>query len=160
MSGVARKKRFSAAVKFVNVGVSRTKQSFKKDCDINVILRQFIKSGSVNHLAKYGGEFGNVDPLTFHESMNVVAKAKEMFMDLPSGLRKRFNNEPSEFLKFAQDEKNIGELRVLGLAKPAAAAPVAPVVARMAELEVDAAARLEIARRAIVAPPAPSTVGT
>lgn len=142
-------------------GPDRSKQSFKDQCDINFIMGRYLRSGNIDWLSRHDGVFGEVPAQTFHDAMNIVAKAKEMFADLPAEVRKRFANSPEEFLKFSQASDkdgvllNIDELRKLGLAKPAAAPPVEPVEARLAELEVDRAARLELARRAVVAPPAP-----
>lgn len=140
----------------------RTKQSMRAECDINNILGKYAKGGVIDHLAKYGGEFGTVEPMTFHEAMNLVTKAQEMFADLDSGIRKRFGNDPGAFLEFAQDPKNIDELRKMGLAKAAPEPVPGPVEARVAELEVDRQARVELARKAITEPPAaaPSTVAT
>ncbi|UOF78717.1 scaffold protein [Microviridae sp.] len=141
------------------VGSGRTKQSFKDQCDINFIMARYLKSGSVNHLATHGGQYGDFSPQTFHEAMNIVAKAEQMFADLDSGLRKRFSNDPAEFLKFVQARNdggelvNLEEMRKLGLARPAPKPEPTPREARIAELEVDREARLELARRAVVAPP-------
>lgn len=133
--------------------VGRTKQSFKKDCDINVIMGKYAKGQVVDHLAKWEGSFGDFPAMEFQEAMNLTVKAQEMFDDLDSSVRKRFGNNPFEFLQFANDPKNIDELRKLGLAKPVEPSPPSAVEQRLAELEVDRQARLEIARRAIVEPP-------
>lgn len=97
---------------------SRTKQSMKDECDINNIMRKFIKTGAVAHVAKHGGEYGFASAQSFHEAMEVLRKGTEMFEDLPSDLRKKFHNEPAEFLQFVQDEKNADAMRELGLALP------------------------------------------
>lgn len=98
-------------------GKSRAKQSFKKDCDINVIMGRYLKSGNIDHLAKHGGSYGFASVLTFHEAMNVVRKAEEMFLDLSSELRRKFHNDPAVFLEFVQNPVNLPEMRKLGLAK-------------------------------------------
>lgn len=101
----------------------RTKQSFKKECDINHIMGRYLKSGNVDHLVKHAGQFGFAPAYTFQDAMNSVLKAEEMFMDLPSEVRARFGNSPSAFLDFAQRSENIDELRRLKLAPPAPKAP-------------------------------------
>jgi len=138
--------------------VSRTKQSFKRECDINAIMGKYLKSGAVDHLAKHGGMYGFAAALDFHAAMNIVRKAEEMFEDLDSSIRKRFANDPALFLDFVNKPENIDELRKLGLAKPAVVAAPTALQTRLAELEVDRQARLEIARKAIVEPP--TQVGT
>jgi len=96
----------------------RAKPSMKDSSDINFIMSRYLRTGNVDWLAKYPGEFGHVESQTFHGCMNVVAKAEQMFADLPSAVRKRFSNEPREFLAWAQDSKNLPEARKLGLAPP------------------------------------------
>lgn len=141
------------------VGAGRTKQSFKDQCDINFIMGRYLKSGAVDHLAKHGGQYGDVSPLSFHEAMNIVSTAEQMFNDLSSDVRKRFANDPARFLDFVQKRDSDGnlvngaEMRLLGLAPPLAEPEPTARDARIFELEVDREARLELARRAVVAPP-------
>lgn len=116
-------------VVFVSSGVDRTKQSFKDQADINFIMGRYLRSGNVDWLSRHEGTFGTVEPQTFHECMNVVSRAKEMFADLPSAVRKRFSNSPADFMAFMADSNNIAEMRKLGLAKPEPEAPPAPAPA-------------------------------
>lgn len=107
----------------------KAKQSMKDQCDINFIMGRYLKSGNIDWLSKHNGAYGEVPTQTFQDAMNIVAKAKEMFADLPSEIRKRFGQSPREFLDFMHDPKNIGEMRKLGLAEPEpapAAVPPAP----------------------------------
>lgn len=131
----------------------RVKQAFKKDCDINLIMGRYAKGQIVDHLAKWEGTYGDFPAQDFQEAMGIVAKAQEMFNDLDSAIRIRFANDPAQFLAFAQDEKNLPEMRKLGIAKPEVPAAPTAVEARVAELEADRAARLELARRAVTLPP-------
>lgn len=95
---------------------SRTKQSFVKECDINVLMGRYLKTGQINHLAKHGGHYGDFSPMNFQDAMNVVRQTEEMFEDLDSSIRKRFHNNPAEFLEFVQDARNQDECIKLGLA--------------------------------------------
>lgn len=109
-----------------SVGTGGAKQSFKNECDINLILGKYAKGQVIDHLAKWQGSYGFAPALTFQEAMNAVRRAEEMFGDLDSAIRKRFSNDPAEFLAFAQNPENIEEMRKLGLAPsraPAAAPP-------------------------------------
>lgn len=112
-----------------------TKQSFAADADINNIIRRFVRTGVVEHMAKYGGEYGFATSQTFQEAMNVIAKANEMFAELPAKVRNRFSNRPEEFLEFVQDPANLPEMRTMGLAKPLVPprAPPAPPPAAPAQ---------------------------
>lgn len=136
----------------------RVKQAFRKDCDINILMGKYAKGQIVDHLAKWEGSFGDFPAMDFQQAMDLVARAQEMFDDLPSEVRSRFGNNPTEFLTFANaiedgKLKNIDELRRLGLAKPAEPAEPSAVERRVGELETDRQARLEVARRALKEPP-------
>jgi len=96
----------------------RTKQAHKDETDINKILRQYMKTGNINHLNLHGAQYDFATGDDFLQSMNIVTKANEMFLDLPSAVRTRFDNNPEQFLDFVQDPDNLGELRKLGLAHP------------------------------------------
>jgi hypothetical protein len=41
-----------------------------------------------------------------------------MFEDLPSSIRSRFENQPSQFLDFVHDENNLQEMQQMGLLNP------------------------------------------
>lgn len=101
-----------------------TKQDMKDDCDINVIMKRYEKTGMVDHVSRYQGQYGDFEAMEFHEAMNFVIEAQDMFMSLPSKIRARFGNDPGAFLEFVNDENNTDELRKMGLLKPQA--PGAP----------------------------------
>ncbi len=118
-------------VRTVVVGKSRTKQSFKAECDINNIMAKYQKSGAVAHVNRHGAEYGYATSLDFAEAMRVVTTGQSMFDDLPSSVRTRFSNDPASFLSFVQDDSNEDEMRELGLLpkEPVEVAPPAPPVA-------------------------------
>lgn len=104
--------------------VSRTKQSMKAECDINNIMRKYQRTGAIAHVRQFGGQYGDVSPVDFHEAMNTVLEAEKMFLALPATLRRRFDNDPAEFLRFVQDPATVEEQIELGLRE----APKRPVV--------------------------------
>ena len=70
---------------------SRTKQSFKKECDINEILKQFRRTGVINHVAKHQGFYGDfTSGVTYQGAMQVIAEANSMFESLPAHIRAEF----------------------------------------------------------------------
>ncbi len=123
-----------ARVQLVCEGDGRTRQSMTKECDINVIMAQYLKTGSISHFARHSPRYDFADSVTFHDAMNVVMEGDRMFADLPSKLRARFK-EPGDFLDFVQDEDNAEEMIELGLREPT------PQETRQAER---AAARTEV----------------
>lgn len=102
------------------VGKSRTKQSFREESEINNIMARYTKTGIIDHFSKHGEEYGFASSVVFHEAMNVVTKADQMFDALPAAIRRRFNGDPGDFLEFVQNPENREELVELGLAKPVA----------------------------------------
>ncbi len=97
-------------------GESRTKQSFKNECDINNIMAKYQKIHTIEHVNERSGEYGFASGFDLKEAMDQVQQAQIMFDELPSSIRTKFNNQPGEFLDFVQDEDNIPEMIELGLA--------------------------------------------
>jgi len=91
------------------------KQSMKAECDINNILAKFQKTGSLTHAKDYGGQYGEVESVTFHDAMNIVKDTQNMFDALPSTLRNKFNHSPGQFLDFVQNPENLPEMHEMGL---------------------------------------------
>lgn len=104
---------------------SRTKQSFKDECDINVIMAQYQQTGVIDFVTKHPPQFIDVTGADFDSAAYTVAAAQSMFNDLPSSIRARFDNNPALFLDFVHDESNRAEAQALGLLRPQAATPPA-----------------------------------
>lgn len=112
----------------------RTQQSFKKQCDVNTIMKQFEKTGMFEHVTEHAGSYGDyLDAPEYHAAMNAVVEAQEMFDTLPARVRKRFGNDPSDFLAFMDDPENVDEMRSLGLLLPAEPAVVSPAEPAISE---------------------------
>lgn len=125
---------------FVCVGESATKQAFKDECDINVIMQRYQENGILPELVRGTPQYVDfADALTFQEAMNVVADSRSRFEALPSSIRDRFANDPAQFLAFVEDPKNGEELIDMGLAlrredvKPQVTTPAAEPAAPAAE---------------------------
>lgn len=110
---------------------SMTKQSFKSECDINNILIKYQKTGVFDHVQKYEPQYFDATETDYHDAMNTVVSANEMFEDLPSKAREFFNNDPAMFLKFFDENQSdsVDLLYDLGLAvgtKSGKESPVEP----------------------------------
>lgn len=105
-------------VRFATVGPSLTHQSMSAECDINAIMQKFQKTGILDHRNNFEGQYGDfIDaPDNYHDAMNSVLEANEMFGSLPSSVRKQFANDPGLFLDFATDPANNAKMVELGLA--------------------------------------------
>lgn len=104
------------SVKLHMYGTTVTKQSFKEDCDINLIMARFVKTGIIDHVREHGPEYGFASSDDFRDSMELISKANSMFEELPSPIRNKFENDPARFLDFVQNPENIKEMQELGLA--------------------------------------------
>ena len=96
-------------------GPGKTEQAHKKQTDINYILEDYRRSGLIKHAAKNKGVYDDVPAVDFQEAMLLVTNAQNMFMELPSDMRKRFGNDPGAFLNFVQDPGNKQEMARMGI---------------------------------------------
>jgi phage internal scaffolding protein len=108
---------------------TRTKQDFRDQCDINNIIKAYKITGQIQHIsaAAAQGRFEDLpDPIDFQESLNSIRMADQAFAALPSKLRDRFGNDPTQFLSFLSDPENIDEARKLGIVNPLPATDLPP----------------------------------
>ena len=139
-----------------------TKQAFKDQTDINKILAKAQKTGTVSHLAKYEGIYGDFtdidDLLTAHQRLT---RANEIFSELPSEVRREFDQNPAGFFNFVNDPANKDRLKEV-LPAIAKAGQYFPVVNEglggnpaAEEAAVAAAAAIADAVKAVLPSPAP-----
>lgn len=103
----------------IDCGEGVTKQSFKDECDIHNILRQYARTGLLNHVNTRPPMFVDVANMPdYRTALQNVRDAEDLFMQLPSKTRQRFENDPGVFLDFCNNPENEGELRELGLLPP------------------------------------------
>ena len=59
-------------------GPSRTKQSFKEDCDVNVIVNRFVSGGELTHLNRLAPQYGDVsNAVDLQAALELVEEAWE-----------------------------------------------------------------------------------
>lgn len=114
---------------------SMTKQSFKSECDIYTILKQFQRTGIISHIAQHKGSFEDLpDAMDFQDALNLVMQAEASFADLPSAVRDEFGNDPQRFLAAFADPDKEARLRELGLLQPKPESrPADPLAAPLSE---------------------------
>ncbi len=93
----------------------RTKQSFRDECDINNIMAKYQKSGLLDFVNNHQAQYGDATGVEFQAAMELVVRGQELFDALPSSVRKRFDNNPEEFLEFVNDPASEAEAIKLGL---------------------------------------------
>lgn len=106
-------------------------QSGADEADINNIVSRYHKTGVLPGIDA-PQVFADVsDSLSYQEALQTVITAEAQFMALDATTRKKFDNNPAEFLAFVDDPRNAQELVQMGLATlapstPSPAAPEAP----------------------------------
>lgn len=92
-----------------------TDQSQAADCDVNKIVDTFMKTGVMpgHDAPTLYGDFST--SLDFHDAQNIIAHANQQFEALDAKVRKRFQNDPAEFLNFVENEDNYDEGVKLGI---------------------------------------------
>lgn len=108
-------------VPFIQTKPSLTKQSFRDECDINVIMGRYLRTGVLDFVSKHQPQYMDTTGMDFQRAMLVVAESQTMFNDLPSNIRTQFENNPAKFLDFCHDPKNLPEMAKMGLLRPDAA---------------------------------------
>lgn len=93
-----------------------TKQSFKEECDINVLLARYEKAG---FLPPFDGmQFGDFsDVPTFQEAFEIVRVAEDQFAALPAQVRAECGHDPAQFLRKVQDPEFVKKHN-LGVSPP------------------------------------------
>ena len=110
---IARRERSLCPV--VNTGEGLTEQSHKDSCDINLILRDYARTGFMRHALNNQGRYDDVTAVDYQEAMITVANVKSLFEGLPSEVRKEFNGDPANFLNYVQDPRNAAVLEQRGI---------------------------------------------
>lgn len=113
---------------------SMTQQAAAGECDINQIMKKYQKTGIINHLSNRAPSFGDFASIGDFQAVQAkILQANDMFNQLNSTIRKRFDNDPAQFVDFCQNPANQAEAISLGLVQPpeksASDAPAAPSTA-------------------------------
>jgi phage internal scaffolding protein len=108
---------------------TRAQQHHRDECDINVILERFGKTGQmpVNAISGTYGDFSGVHD--YHTAMNTLIAAESEFAALPANIRSRFANDPANLIEFLDNEDNRAEAEKLGLVNISSTANIEPAYA-------------------------------
>lgn len=105
------------SARLVDFGQEVTKQEFKEECDVNTIVRRFVRDGFLSHVARGQPQYVDVSDLSdYRTAIEQVRAASEFFAGLPAKVRARFGNDPARYLDEAGSLSR-DELRELGLAE-------------------------------------------
>lgn len=125
---------------FQTDGPSMTIQDFKDDSDINGLIRRFVRQGSLYDPATLinrrpaqpqFGDFSNIPDLL--TASVEIARAQEMFCQLPAEIRDYFQHDPLRLLAFVEQARNDKALWdkgvALGILEPRGAGENSPATA-------------------------------
>jgi len=101
-----------------------TKQSFKDECDINVLMSRYQQTGQLPNLNERAPQYLDTTGFEYQAAMEMVASANTLFEELPSSVRSRFGNDPAAFLDFTSNEQNREELHQMGLLREDYSPPI------------------------------------
>lgn len=106
------KKRIRVATE--NFQPSMTQQAFAEDCDVNIILDRYMKTGELPKPRQ--GVYADVSEVPdLTQAIQIVQQAQSAFDSLPSKVRYEFNNDPAQLLNFISDSRNKEKAIELGL---------------------------------------------
>lgn len=97
-----------------------TDQSFADESDINSIMARYQSTGEMPILNEREGQWLDTTGMDFQRHMDYIISAQELFQELPSAIRDRFNNDPATFLDFTGNDANKREMAQMGLLSPEA----------------------------------------
>lgn len=95
---------------------SHVEQTHVGSTNINAIMRKYRKTGELpppREGGKLYGDFGAAED--YHTTQNRLIEANAQFMDMPSHLRTRFDNDAGLFFQFVNDPDNLEEAQEMGL---------------------------------------------
>lgn len=124
----------SVAVESVPQGESLTQQQYKDDCDVNIIMERYMKTGMMPQSVApmLEGDFSNLP--SYAEAMQTVIDAQDMFMEIPAKIRLKFENDPQQLINYLADPSNDEEAIKLGLKLPKETPPIDPHTALLTQI--------------------------
>lgn len=106
---------------------SLTRQEFADECDINILMDKYEKTGIISHINPRSPQYLDLsDVPDLQTAHQIIQDATREFMALPATTRASFDNDPMKFVQFAENPDNIEKMREWGLAAPAKEEPKAP----------------------------------
>ncbi len=94
----------------------RTHQSFRDECDVNVVMKRWANGGVLEHINNRTPQYGDFSNATSYlDAMHAVQEAQEDFARLPLEVRRLCHHRPAELLALAATEAGREALAAAGL---------------------------------------------
>lgn len=104
---------------------SETKQEFKNECDINLLVKKMdagldiTPSSIARGKSRRTPQFGDFSQFfDFREMNDRINSAREQFEALPAEIRERFHNDPAALIAAIEDPNRRDEMEKLGFVVP------------------------------------------
>lgn len=95
---------------------SRTKESFREQCDVNRIVKRYTETGELDHTTTRKAVFGDFENVKeYQEQLEGVRLVDEMFSRFPAEVRDAFQNDPARMLEALDDPAMRDAFDELGL---------------------------------------------
>ena len=99
-------------------GEHQVQQHERDRVDVNKIMARAAQTGFLEQAGQRPPIYADFAGLPdFYDAMNMVTRARTRFLELPSAIRSRFNNDPGQLLDFIGNPENQAEMVELGLAE-------------------------------------------
>ena len=104
------------ACSFETTGESMTQEHFREETEILNIIRRHDRNGVIDHINKGQAIYGDFSEITdYRDMIHKLREADSAFAQVPSDIRKRFENDPAKFFNFVTDPSNHDALAEMGL---------------------------------------------
>jgi phage internal scaffolding protein len=104
------------ACSFETTGESMTQEHFREETEILNIIRRHDRNGVIDHINTGKAIYGDFSEITdYRDMIHKLREADSAFAQVPSDIRKRFENDPAKFFNFVSDPANADELAEMGL---------------------------------------------
>lgn len=87
----------------------RTKQAFKNETDIQIIMGRADIAGTISHLQKFEGVYADYSDFDFHTQTERLTQGRMIFDALPAEVRKEFGQDPQAFFAHVNLPENLAK---------------------------------------------------
>ncbi|WNK13115.1 MAG: internal scaffolding protein [Microvirus sp.] len=119
MQRVSKRADGSLSVETINTEPTMTQQQFQNECDVNLIMKKYEKTGEFTHLTSKQGIYADFSEIKdYHQMKQQLIEAELAFETLPPQVRLKYNNNPGDLIDALNDPKQQSELVELGILNP------------------------------------------
>lgn len=91
----------------IKTGKGLTETSHKDDCDLNLVMKRYVRTGVIPMFNQRNKEPRYEDVSMygdFQSAMNKIAEGKRLFAELPENVRDYFDNDPNALMSATEEQ--------------------------------------------------------